>query len=220
MGRPRNTSDSRILEEARECFLEHGAGVSTALIAERLGISHGVLFQRFGTKEQLLRAALLPQAEPPWMALARSGPDGRDVRVQLRELVEGIFSFFLRIVPNLAVLRSAGIHVESAAERREDLPPIRARREIAAWFSRAMDRGLLRRAPPEHVAELLMGTLFFRPFHQHLSGQGFETAENRAYLVFAVDLICRTLAPAPPRRRARRQRKTPKSGGGGNRRRW
>src|ERR1043165_9759543 len=120
MARPRNTSDAEILEGARACFLEHGAGVSTALIAERLGISPGVLFQRFGTKEQLLRAALLPPVEQPWMALARSGPDDRDVRVQLLELVEAIFASLSRIVPAVAVLRSAGIHVESSAERRED----------------------------------------------------------------------------------------------------
>ena len=57
------------------CFLEHGAAVSTTVIAERLGISHGVLFQRFGTKDQLLRAALLPPPleEQPWMARMRSG---------------------------------------------------------------------------------------------------------------------------------------------------
>ncbi len=58
MARPRNLTDTQILYEARACFLEHGAAVSTTVIAERLGISHGVLFQRFGTKDQLLRAAL------------------------------------------------------------------------------------------------------------------------------------------------------------------
>ncbi|TKC90764.1 TetR/AcrR family transcriptional regulator [Polyangium fumosum] len=195
MPRPRNTTDTQILEEARACFLEHGAAVSTTLIAERLGISHGVLFQRFGTKEQLLRAALMPSPEQPWMARARAGPDDRDARTQLHELAEEIFAFLEHIVPCLAVLRSAGMHAESAAERREDLPPVRARREIAAWFSRAIARGLLRPVPPEHAADLFLGSLQFRPFHQHLSNQGFDRSENHAYVAFVVDILCRTLAP-------------------------
>ncbi|WP_437616933.1 TetR/AcrR family transcriptional regulator [Sorangium sp. So ce834] len=199
MARPRNITDAQILDGARACFLEHGAGVSTTVIAERLGISHGVLFQRFGTKEQLLRAALQPSMEPPWMARARSGPDDRDARIQLLELGEEISAYLERIVPCLAVLRSAGMSVESMADRREDLPPVRARREVAAWFSRAIARGLLRPVSAEHAADLFLGALHFRPFHQHLSNQGFDRAESRAYLAFAIDAIYRTLAPAAGR---------------------
>ena len=198
MARPRNVTDTQILYEARACFLEHGAAVSTTVIAERLGISHGVLFQRFGTKDQLLRAALLPPPleEQPWMARMRSGPDDRDVRTQLFEFAEEISTYFERIVPCLSVLRSSGIHLESMAERREDLPPLRARREVAGWFSRAMARGLLRPVQPEHAADLFLGSLQFRPFHQHLSNQGFDRTDNRAYREFVVDLICRTLVLA------------------------
>lgn len=195
MARPRNTTDRQILEEARACFLEHGAGVSTTQIAERLGISHGVLFQRFGTKEQLLRAALLPSPVQPWMAQVQAGPDERDLRAQLLELAEEISTYLERIVPALAVLRSAGLQPESVGERRE-LPPVRARREVAAWFSRAIERGLLRRVPPEHAADLFLGALQFRPFHQHLSNQGFDGTDNRAYREFVVDTLCRTFIPA------------------------
>lgn len=199
MARPRNTTDAQILEEARACFLEHGAAVSTTLIADRLGISHGVLFQRFGTKEQLLRAALLPSPEQPWMAQVKAGPDDRDVRSQLLELADEISTYLERIVPALTVLRSAGLHVESAAERREDLPPVRARREVAAWFARAIDRGLLRSIQPAHAADLFLGALQFRPFHQHLSNQGFDREDNRAYREFVADTIYRTLAPTSER---------------------
>lgn len=199
MARPRNVTDTQILYGARACFLEHGASVSTTVIAERLGISHGVLFQRFGTKDQLLRAALMPPPpeEQPWMVLAQSGPDDRDVRAQLAELAEEISTHLERIVPCLSVLRSAGMHVESVTDRREDLPPVRARREVVGWFSRAIARGLLRPVQPEHAADLFLGALQFRPFHQHLSNQGFDQTDNRAYREFVVDLICRTLVLAP-----------------------
>jgi AcrR family transcriptional regulator len=196
MARPRGTSDEEILEEARACFLEHGAGVSTTVIAARLGVSHAVLFQRFGTKEQLMRAALLPPSEPPFLAGVRAGPDDRGARVQLLELAEDISAYLERIVPCIAVLRSAGMHLCAAADRREAPPPVRARREIAAWFARAVARGLLRPVAPEHAADLFLGSLQFRPFHQHISGNGFGQAEGRAYLEFVVDVLCRMLDPA------------------------
>ncbi len=78
----------------------------------------------------------------------RSGPDERDVRTQLFELAEEISIYLESIVPSLSVLRSAGMHVESITDRREDLPPVRARREVVGWFSRAIARGLLRPVQP------------------------------------------------------------------------
>lgn len=194
MARPRNLSDEQILGAARECFLEHGSGVSTMLIAERLGISHGVLFQRFGTKEQLLRAALVPPREAPWIALARSGPDDRDVRVQLRELAGEISAFFDYIVPGLVILRSAGIQPDWTNACPEDVPPVRAHREMAEWFSRAIARGLLAAVKPEYAADVFLGALQFRPFHQHLLRQPRDPADVGPYLDFTVELVCRTLS--------------------------
>ena len=99
MGRPRQITDERILVVARECFLELGPSAPTAVIAERLGISQAVLFQRFATKEELLRAALTPPDEAPWHALADQGPDGRPLAEQLTELANAIDSFFREIFP-------------------------------------------------------------------------------------------------------------------------
>lgn len=196
MARPRNLNDEQILAEARKCFLEYGAGVSTTVIAERLGISHGVLFQRFGTKEHLLRSALLPQVELPWFAVARKGPDERGVREQLRELAGAILADFERIVPGLMMLRSAGIDPDWTNTCPEHVPPVLARRELAGWFGRAQSRGLLGPVKPEHAADLLLGALQIRPFHQHLLRQTADPADVEPYLDFTVELICRSLAPA------------------------
>src|SRR4051812_47669347 len=99
MARPRTTSDETILAVARERFLEHGPGVATTLIAARLGISHAVLFQRFTTKEQLMRAALLPRLDPAWYEPLRAGPDDRDGKTQLREIADRILALFQSIIP-------------------------------------------------------------------------------------------------------------------------
>lgn len=216
MGRPRSISDERILDEARACFLEHGAGAATTLIAQRLGISHSLLFQRFGTKEELVRAALLPRSEPPWIAELRDGPDDRDARAQLSSHAEQIFDFYQALIPGIAVLRAAGILPHVSAPPARELPPVKARREVTAWFERAIERGLVRPIDPAHAADLLLGALFFRPFQQHIGRLGHTRAENRSFVEFAVDAVWCAVRPlgassraGPPE--APRAKRTPRS---------
>ena len=64
MGRPRTVSDDVILEAARAVFLEQGPGASTQSIADRLSVSQAALFKRFGTKRDLMIAALMPPVPP------------------------------------------------------------------------------------------------------------------------------------------------------------
>jgi AcrR family transcriptional regulator len=195
MARPRTTSDEQILAAARACFLEHGAGVATTIIAERLGISHAVLFQRFGTKEQLLRAALLPQFEPPWLEQLRAGPDERDGETQLRDLAEQMFGFFQSLVPGVVVLRSAGLMPPFNPKKAEDLPPIRTRREVKAWFERARARGVVREIDSGHAADLFLGALMYRPFQQHMLQAGHTRAENQSFLDFTVGTVWNAVRP-------------------------
>jgi AcrR family transcriptional regulator len=207
MPRPRTTSDQQILSVARTCFLERGADVPTSVIAARLGISHAVLFQRFRTKEELMIAALLPPQDPPWMAHVRAGPDGRAMHAQLLEIAQQIFFFLEESVPCVAVLRSARVLPEEiAATRPEQRRPVRARREIAAWFARAIERGLVRAVEPEHAADLLMGALLVRPFQAHVARTPFRRADNVAYLAFAVRAIAQILTPSPRAARPARAR--------------
>ena len=69
MGRPREVTDEQIVAVARRCFLKRGAGVSAADIAKELGVSHTTLFNRFGSKEGLMLAALGPPTQKvAWVA--------------------------------------------------------------------------------------------------------------------------------------------------------
>ena len=53
---------SRIIEAARELLLEHGySKVSTSEIAEAVGISKKTLYKEFETKEDILRACVIPK---------------------------------------------------------------------------------------------------------------------------------------------------------------
>ncbi|HEY3835379.1 MAG TPA: helix-turn-helix domain-containing protein, partial [Bryobacteraceae bacterium] len=62
MGRNKTVSDEDLLGIARETFVEKGFAASTREIARRAGVSEGVLFQRFATKEDLFFAAMIPPA--------------------------------------------------------------------------------------------------------------------------------------------------------------
>lgn len=70
MARPRQISDERLLEIARQVFLEHGAAASVDLVAERAGISAPAIFRRFGTKDRLFAEAMRPPEDiPPFVRL-------------------------------------------------------------------------------------------------------------------------------------------------------
>jgi AcrR family transcriptional regulator len=52
-------TDERVLEAALEAFAEHGfAGTSVREVARKLGVSHNLIPQRFGSKERLWYAAV------------------------------------------------------------------------------------------------------------------------------------------------------------------
>jgi len=62
MGRKKTVTDAELLGAAREVFVEEGFGASTKEIARRAGVSEGVIYQRFATKDELFFAAMIPPA--------------------------------------------------------------------------------------------------------------------------------------------------------------
>src|SRR5688500_3621147 len=67
-GRPPVISRERLLEIAREVFLELGIRATTLEVARRAGVAEGTIFLRFKTKADLFREAM--QFDPD-QALAR-----------------------------------------------------------------------------------------------------------------------------------------------------
>lgn len=193
MVRPRQISDEAILDGARECFLEHGPGVSTVAIAQRLGVSQGVLFQRFGTKNELMLAALAPLERPGWTAHLEDGPDERDLPEQLREIAAQATDFFEEIVPKVAVLRGAGIEPKTVF-RDSDLPaPVIAQRRLATWLRHALAQQRVRPCDPDSVSLMFLGSLQIRPFLAHVARD--IGPERETYLDHLVENLWRMIAP-------------------------
>ena len=72
MPRSKTISDEAVLASCRETFLTEGVGVSTRSLAANSGVSEGVLFQRFNTKDDLFFAAMRLPAPDLSAVLARA----------------------------------------------------------------------------------------------------------------------------------------------------
>ena len=89
-----------MLDAARELFAEKGlAGTRTRDIAQRAGVTEQLLFNHFGSKEQLFAAAVLePFADFASAYLAQWGAvpaADADPEAMLREYVEGLYRLVL-----------------------------------------------------------------------------------------------------------------------------
>jgi AcrR family transcriptional regulator len=190
MPRPRQVSDERILDVARDCFVECGAGTPIALVAARLGVSQPALFKRFGTKEDLLLAALAPSAVPEWMPLVEQGPDERDLREQLREIARAMTEDFARAVPSISVLRSTGISPAVAYRRRGVPPLVRAREALAGFITRAQSSGRARACDADALATMFIGALHVRIFLKHVAGDEASGSDAESYIDEVVSVVC------------------------------
>ena len=191
MARPRQVSDQEIIEAARDCFVNHGPGVSTALIAERIGLSQAALFKRFGTKQELMITALIPPEIPPWIEAVAQGPDGRPVPEQLLEHGLRIAGFFQEMVPRLSTLKASGCHIPSILSRFEIPPPVRGLVALTQWFEAARSQDLVD-CQPRSTAVMFLGALGGRGFLMHTLGLQDET---ETYVSDLVGNLWRGIAP-------------------------
>ena len=190
MGRPREITDEEIVAAARRCFLEHGAGVPAADIARELGVSHTTLFNRFGSKDGLMIAALGPPKEVPWIAALEAGPDDRPIRRQLVEHAKVISAFFQQLQAGLGLLRAAGIDVRKAyGARQGDPPPLQARRALIGWLQRAQKSGQLARCDAPTLAKTILGALHGWAFTARVCGESTSPAAGERYVEALIELL-------------------------------
>ena len=103
MPRPRRIDDATLLEAARAVFVEKGPGATTREVAQRAGVSEGIIFQRYKTKADLFFAALAPPAADPARVLS-GGEEAVGNRCALEDAALRILSYFRETMPLLLPL--------------------------------------------------------------------------------------------------------------------
>src|SRR5262249_24904248 len=98
MGRQKTISDDEVLRIARNIFRAQGHTATTREIAQAAGISEAILYQRFGSKDELFFAAMHPQGPDLEQLLGPREP-AEDVHAYLHAVVVRLRQPFAEVIP-------------------------------------------------------------------------------------------------------------------------
>lgn len=201
MTRPRTVTDQAILDAARHCAMERGPAVSLDVIAERVGVTSPALLKRFGSRQDLMIAALRPSDPPAWVRDLEAGPDTRPLGEQLEGLIDRVLDFFAREMPCMTALSESGFPLEKIFARNETPAPFRNLWALSAWLKRAQDRGLIASDAIadndfESVAMGLLGALHGRVFLSDFMGTSYWRRSRDQYVIDIARVYARALAPS------------------------
>lgn len=165
MPRNKTISDTDLLARCRATFLAEGLGVSTRRLAAAAGVSEGVLFQRFKTKDALFfRAMRLPR---PDLAEALA-------RVESLGTVEGLTALATAAMRYLRGQMPALLLVLSHPAYLSRTPPadvLMDARALSAPFAQFLSRRRSPPADPGAVVELILALLLTRTIHEAMGVQ-------------------------------------------------
>jgi AcrR family transcriptional regulator len=170
MGRKKTVSDTALLDLAREIFIEQGFGASTREIARRAGVSEGVLFQRFTTKEDLFFAAMIPPLVDLDRLLDHPHIGGRAL---IEKLTLALVEYFRATLPVLLPLMShPAFRFEEFARRHPDSPMLALRSKLVECLVREQRAGRIGPADAGAAALLIWSAAHTIPFFERLGAHG------------------------------------------------
>jgi AcrR family transcriptional regulator len=176
MGRRRQVSDSEISAAAREVFLDRGPKAPVAMIAKKLGVSTATLFQRTGSKKQLMLMALQPEGTPV-TELERDLQPGVPIREQLAQVLIELNEYLGTIISGSVTLRAARIEAELP-----EPTPMRLRALLASWLARAHELAQLDVTDTRTTADVLIGALESRHIHSYMQHERLSSQQHREYI--------------------------------------
>ncbi len=170
MGRNKTIPDSGLLEIARSVFVERGLGASTKEIARRAGVSEGVIFQRFATKEDLFFAAMIPPPADLNRLFHHPRSKGRAL---LEKITLSMLDYFRSTLPVLIPLMShPSFRFEEFATRHPDSPMVTLRRRLVEFVLQEQRAGRIGPVDPGGAALLIWATAHMIAFFEQLGAHG------------------------------------------------
>ena len=199
MGRVKTIDDEEILEHARAIFRNEGPSASTRDVARAAGISQAVLYQRFGSKEEMFLRAFTP--EPPDVESLLGAYPPRDVREDLTRIGERMAAYLRLLMPSL-------LHVVAHSELRHDrllelhrgmalLPLVEA---LVARFERLRSDGLICEVDAMASARAFLALVHSAVFFE-LMTHGRPHSPHASPIKALVGVLWQGLAPASGRKR-------------------
>jgi AcrR family transcriptional regulator len=204
MARPISIRDDVILKAARELFLKRGLDATTGEIAQRAGVSHGMIFKRFKTKQALFHAAMSEAvASGEWLPLRLEARLGEgEVKETLADLGTLLVEKFLNFIPMLMMAWSNKQDAAATGQPLIEKPSeraaraMRAVRTVSAYLAAEARLGRIRNVDFEIVAQMFIGALWHYAFLQvTLGGARKRPDKRRAYVNRLVGTIWSGMDP-------------------------
>ncbi|HYP99616.1 MAG TPA: helix-turn-helix domain-containing protein [Polyangiaceae bacterium] len=153
-----------MLNVARDVFLERGIRATTLEVAERAGVSEGVLFHRFKSKEGLFSAAMdFDREEPPLRVLKVIEELRQHEELDAREGIIRLASTLVEVGRvALPIMMMSWSNPQPLAaplfdEKRKKFQQIL--KALGSYFELQMARGKLRQMDAEVLARTLLGSV-------------------------------------------------------------
>jgi len=190
-GRPPSIDSAHLLAVAREVFLERGIRATTLEVAERAGVSEGVLFHRFKSKEGLFAAAMnFDHAEAPRLLLnALEEIEELELREALVKLSTTLLEIGRVAVPIMMMSWSNPALHETTPFDKKRAQFLVFLKALGAYFERQMEAGKLRPMDAEVLARALIGALHHYTMTRVLMQPGEAVIPEGMYVRGLVDLL-------------------------------
>jgi AcrR family transcriptional regulator len=155
MGRRKGISDEDVIRIARAVFRAQGHTATTRAIAEAAGISEAVLYQRFGSKDDLFFAAMRPRGPDVEALLGPRDPTG-DAHRYVRATVLRIAGYFGEVIPLAVRLMTHPSFDPAALARAQPSGAAVLKEGLAERLACMARRGRLAEHAPDVMARVLV----------------------------------------------------------------
>ena len=192
MPRNKTISDDDILAVARSLFLKEGIKASTRTLAKQAGISEAVIFQRFGTKEDLFFAAMVPpQAQLKVMFDAQPGQ--HSIAANLNLISSQIVTYFCEIMPVfLPLISHPSFNVQTFLQRHR-MPAMQIEQELLAYLTAEAVLGRIRPEGIDATTKILISHLHHLALSKTIGIQ--DSVNIQQATADVIDLLWQGLEP-------------------------
>ena len=195
MGRTKTIDDDELIRVAREVFRETGHTATTRDVARAAGISQAVLYQRFGSKEDLFLRAMTPELPDVETLLGPYPP--RAAKTDLRHIAVRLVDFFASMTPTLLhVLAHPDLGAARLKQWHTRLPFVPIVRGLAERFRRMQADGLIAPVNAEAAAHTLLAAVHSVAILERMM-DGAHGGHRDAKIGALVDVMWSGLAPRP-----------------------